>query len=75
MEFEHRVDKDTGAVRSRYVLGNCKKMYHLAESIDKNKESIVFAIVFGKSEDEVYRYGLPTLPEVVEVVEVHGLKD
>ena len=54
MEFEHRVDKDTGAARSRDGLGYCNKMYHPAESVDKNKNSIVFAIVFGKSENEVY---------------------
>ena len=75
MEFEYRVDKDTGAAWSRNRPWYCNKMYHLAESVYKNKEFIVFVVVFGNSEDEVHRYGTAnTLPEMVEVGEVHGLK-
>ena len=54
MELKYRVDKDTGAARSRNRLWYCNKMYDLAEPVYKNKDSIVFVIVFGKSEDEVH---------------------
>ena len=67
MEFEYRVDKDTGTSRSRYRLWYRSKVYHLAESVYKNKDSIVFVVVSAKFEDEVYRYRLPTLSEVVDL--------
>ena len=61
MEFEYRADKDTGAARSRNRLWYCNKIYHLAESVYKNKDFIVFVIVSGKSEEEVHCNGLSTL--------------
>ena len=52
MASEHRVDKDTGTAFCCYRLWYRSKMHNLAESINKNKDTVDFAFVFGKSEDE-----------------------
>uniref|UniRef100_A0AAV1UG42 Uncharacterized protein n=1 Tax=Peronospora matthiolae TaxID=2874970 RepID=A0AAV1UG42_9STRA len=57
------------------LLRYSTKMYHLAEPINKHKNIRILMNVFGKSKDEVHRYGLPTLLESVEAARVRGMKD
>ena len=58
---EYRVEKDTSSAMCLDELGYCRKMYHLAETIYKYKNTIILVAVFGKTEYEVHGDELPTL--------------
>ena len=54
MESKGRVSKDTSTALGFDQLYYSNKMYHLAESVNKHKNTIILVVVFKDYEDEVH---------------------
>ena len=54
MESNDYVDKDTRTAMCFSLHLNCSKVYHLAESINELKNSIILVCVFEESEAEAH---------------------